>query len=949
MLVHSLLTGLLIGQPYPLLPIDEYQVEWTEPSADSSGSTPLGNGSIGLNLWVEPSGDIVFYISTTDAWDENCRLLKLGRVRVKLDPPLRTSQPAFSQRLALGTGEVVLSADSGAGPVETRVWVDANAPVVRVEATTAEPSTLSAEVEIWRTAPRELTETELGQDAARLAAGQGPVISHPDTILTGDSTDRVVWCHRNESSVWPFHLTNQGLESLIPQLTDPLLNRTFGALMAGPGLRVTSPSRLESREPARNHLLEVHVLTAQTATVEEWRGRLDEQARATQATGLSDARKAHRVWWREFWNRSWIVVSPESQRKAALTAPVERNTLPLRVGADSNGANQFSGDIEAPGVYSRALSPMAIAAIVADGRAPGEGLAWRWTSGDARAKTEGTVEVADGRKGPCLHLTGAGWVEVANSPEIDFGGSCTLEAWVRPEQLPEGGARIIDKSQAGTDNGYLLDTCPGNSLRMILNAGTLRCDAKLPAGEWSHVAGTYDAATGIQRLYVNGEIVAEQQAGAGLVDVSLGYTLQRYIAACGGRGAYPIKFNGSIFTVEPRGEGLDGLDPDFRRWGGAYWFQNTRLPYWAMLASGDYDTMQPLFRMFMDALPLARARTPIYFGHEGAYFPETMPFWGAWPNGDYGLGREGKPPSEVDNPYIKRHYNNTLELLAMMLDYYAYTRDGAFARDTLLPFVDAIIPFWDKHYGRDAAGHIRMEPAQSLETYWDVVNPAQDVAGLRWDLARLLELPGDLVRPERRAYWAALAPQVPELPSTDEGGARRLTPAGEVRCGRTNIENPELYAVWPYRLYGVGKPDLGVGLATWQARPIKSNSGWQQDPIQAAHLGLAREAAEMVADRFSRKHAGSRFPAFWGPNFDWVPDQDHGSVGLTALQDMLLQADGRRILLFPAWPREWDVSFKLHAPENTTVECGYRDGKVVRLEVSPASRRADVEVLEPQP
>ena len=59
---------------------------WTTPSRDSSGSMPLGNGDIGLNVWVEEDGDLLFYLSKTDAWDENARLLKLGRVRVSLTP-----------------------------------------------------------------------------------------------------------------------------------------------------------------------------------------------------------------------------------------------------------------------------------------------------------------------------------------------------------------------------------------------------------------------------------------------------------------------------------------------------------------------------------------------------------------------------------------------------------------------------------------------------------------------------------------------------------------------------------------------------------------------------------------------------------------------------------------------------------------------------------------------
>src|SRR5512137_2430028 len=59
-------------------------VIWTTPSADSAGSMPLGNGDIALNAWVEPSGDLLFYIAKTDAWGEFGQLYKVGRVRVSL-------------------------------------------------------------------------------------------------------------------------------------------------------------------------------------------------------------------------------------------------------------------------------------------------------------------------------------------------------------------------------------------------------------------------------------------------------------------------------------------------------------------------------------------------------------------------------------------------------------------------------------------------------------------------------------------------------------------------------------------------------------------------------------------------------------------------------------------------------------------------------------------------
>jgi len=48
-------------------PLDAYNVVWTAPSQDGSGSMPLGNGEVGVNLWVEPDGDLLFYIARTDA------------------------------------------------------------------------------------------------------------------------------------------------------------------------------------------------------------------------------------------------------------------------------------------------------------------------------------------------------------------------------------------------------------------------------------------------------------------------------------------------------------------------------------------------------------------------------------------------------------------------------------------------------------------------------------------------------------------------------------------------------------------------------------------------------------------------------------------------------------------------------------------------------------------
>lgn len=49
--------------------VKNLDVIWDTPSESSFGSMPLGNGDIGTNVWTEPNGDILFYISKVNAFD----------------------------------------------------------------------------------------------------------------------------------------------------------------------------------------------------------------------------------------------------------------------------------------------------------------------------------------------------------------------------------------------------------------------------------------------------------------------------------------------------------------------------------------------------------------------------------------------------------------------------------------------------------------------------------------------------------------------------------------------------------------------------------------------------------------------------------------------------------------------------------------------------------------
>jgi hypothetical protein len=145
-------------------------------------------------------------------------------------------------------------------------------------------------------------------------------------------------------------------------------------------------------------------------------------------------------------------------------------------------------------------------------------------------------------------------------------------------------------------------------------------------------------------------------------------------------------------------------------------------------------------------------------------------------------------------------------------------------------------------------------------------------------------------------------------------------------------------------MYGVGRPDMDVARNTYLndtlALKFRSHVGWKQDVIWAACLGLTDEAETLITQKMA--DGPYRFPAFWGPGFDWSPDHNWGGSGMIAMQEMLLQEVGSKLFLFPAWPKQWNVRFKLCASRGTTVEAEMKDGQVVNVKVTPQDRQQDV-------
>ncbi len=451
------------------------------------------------------------------------------------------------------------------------------------------------------------------------------------------------------------------------------------------------------------------------------------------------------------------------------------------------------------------------------------------------------------------------------------------------------------------------------------------------------------------------------EGGTEASKVTQGYAIQRYMVAACSRGELPPKYNGGLFTVghdmlsDTMKQTKENHDADYRAWGECYWNQNNRLLYWPLIATGDEDLLKPWFDMYLKALPLAKDKVNIYYHHEGASLPETMHFWGLPRIADFG---KDNPTNEIQSRWQRYHIQGTLEIIAQMLDVNDYNPNTEFVHKSLVPFADAIITYYDQHWQRDANGKIYMSPTQSLETYQLVaVNPTPDIAGLMYVIPRLLALPTTVTTEKQRAAWAKTLKDLPAIPigkTTSKGktpplgvgdtdGTPVILPAEQY--GKTgNSENPELYVAFPYRLYGVGKPNLELAQNTFAARRSPQNTCWGQDGTQAAVLGLISVAQKAAISEFTN-YGEQRFQWFWKSAHDWIPDLDNGGDGMITLQEMLMLCDDKRIMLLPAWPNDWKADFKLHAPYQTTVEGHVEKGKITNLKVMPASREKDVEIM----
>ena len=401
------------------------------------------------------------------------------------------------------------------------------------------------------------------------------------------------------------------------------------------------------------------------------------------------------------------------------------------------------------------------------------------------------------------------------------------------------------------------------------------------------------------------------------------YTLFRYMLGCNAYSKWPTKFNGGLFTFDPVWVNPDmAFTPDFRRWGGGtHTAQNQRLVYWPMLKNGDFDMMLPQFDYYLRILPTAEKRSRIYWNHEGACFAEQIENFGLPNPAEYGFKRPPAFDKGLEyNAWLEYEWDTVLEFCLMILETHRYR--GMDIR-SYEPLILSSLRFFDEHYRYlarqrgckelDGNGKLVLFPGSACETYKMTYNASSTVAALHV----VLQAAGSYFKEnaEALAFVREMQQRIPSIPLHTIGNKIMISPA-LVWERVNNVETPQLYPVFPWRVYGLGRPNLEIARNTYyydvDAQKFRTHIGWKQDNIWAACLGLTDEAVALNQRKlYNGPH---RFPAFWGPGYDWTPDHNWGGSGMIGLQEMLMQEDAQgNIIRYPAWPKNRKVHFRLHA------------------------------------
>lgn len=458
-----------------------------------------------------------------------------------------------------------------------------------------------------------------------------------------------------------------------------------------------------------------------------------------------------------------------------------------------------------------------------------------------------------------------------------------------------------------------------------------------------------------------------------------------YHMAATSRGAFPPKWNGSIFLT----------DGDKRDWGAQFWLWTTEMLYWPLLASDASDLAEPFFEIYRSALPAMTIAARQRWNANGLFLPEVMPFDGPTELSEdlvaeyraiflNGRANTGISPPLAAACAYDQHLSTLLyaadkhpgayswashlassgaELAVHAWWRYRYTGDVAWLRSHAYPLLLGAAEFYRSYCRKGEEGRWHIHGTNAHEDFWGVTDGIMDLAAIRGTVplairaAEILETDARL-----RAQWQGFLEELAPYPLGADPRAKGLAggaladdawAAGYLGAvnGSHNSEDVQLTPIFPFEDWTMETRDPAMEAVARRTlalaprhRAVMTGAKLPtaiRSPVAAVRAGRGEELPEILDQyRAAFKPLANGFSLFEQitPGYQ-AHSIEHLGLLTMILQEALLQSVAPRpgepeiINVFPAWPKAWDASFRLLARGGFLVAASRVAGNVECAEI----------------
>ena len=366
---------------------------------------------------------------------------------------------------------------------------------------------------------------------------------------------------------------------------------------------------------------------------------------------------------------------------------------------------------------------------------------------------------------------------------------------------------------------------------------------------------------------------------------------------------------------------------------------NTEMNYYPTLTVGLTELYEPLLRMIREMSVMGEKTARVIYGKEGFVSHHNSDLWRmTYPS----RGETKWLYWPMSAGWLCRH----------LMEYYEYTLDRDFLKDTAYPIMRRAAVFYHSMLSEDKDGYLIMSPSTSPENcFYERGEECGAAETSTMTMSIIRELFGNLLTSaellgERDGFLTAVAEAKERLLPLRVGEKGDLVEwyTDEEWTDPEHRHTSHLYALYPANEITPDEtPALAEACRTTLRYRGDYGTGWSLgwkicfwaslfDGDHALRL-VKNQLAPVDATVVSYDKAGGTYPNLLDAH---PPFQIDGNFGATAgIASMLMQTRRNKLLLLPALPSSWrDGEVKgLRAKGNLTVSFSWRDGELVDYQI----------------